>query len=234
MWVNKDETIAKIVAATFPGYNGKKFRIETRERVNCASCCDGGSREYFRFYNLATGEVTQELPAQSAFDKRFQWIIDVPLPPGVGCVKHSIFCGKDAGITIEVRPDNTAPLLRRSRQTLTQLPGSLQTSDRGPVCEPGAGGERNRRKSSGKEAAKMATIYDYTNGEVITEGLQGSSACDEALQAARWIARDRHKTVVLEDDGELLIVGPRGGVRRMSGAEARDGGWAEQAEPAAD
>ena len=52
----------------------------------------------------------------------------------------------------------------------------------------------------------MAAIYDYDDGSLITEGLQGSHTCDEALIAARNIARDRNRPVVLDDDdGEMVI-----------------------------
>lgn len=58
----------------------------------------------------------------------------------------------------------------------------------------------------------MATIYDV-NGEYITQGLQGSATCDEAVIAARRIALDRDEDVILEDDGEFFVVSPDGDVR---------------------
>jgi len=57
----------------------------------------------------------------------------------------------------------------------------------------------------------MADIYTM-NGEEITMGLQGSAVCDEAIRAARNIARDHGETVRLEDDGELYDVHPDGTV----------------------
>ena len=57
----------------------------------------------------------------------------------------------------------------------------------------------------------MVDIYTMT-GEEITMGLQGSAVCDEAMQAAKAIARDRGETVRLEDDGDLLDVHPDGRV----------------------
>lgn len=56
----------------------------------------------------------------------------------------------------------------------------------------------------------MASIYDYHNGYTITEGLQGSSVCDEAITAARRIAADREEPVLLEDDDGEWIVHPDG------------------------
>ena len=57
----------------------------------------------------------------------------------------------------------------------------------------------------------MADIYTMY-GEEITMGLQGSAVCDEAIRAAKAIARDRGETVRLEDDGELLDVAADGTV----------------------
>jgi hypothetical protein len=57
----------------------------------------------------------------------------------------------------------------------------------------------------------MADIYTM-NGEEITMGLQGSAACDEAIRAAKNIAKDLGETVRLEDDGELYDVYPDGTV----------------------
>jgi hypothetical protein len=55
----------------------------------------------------------------------------------------------------------------------------------------------------------MASIYS-NDGHTITEGLQNSSVCDEAIIAARNIASDRGEPVIIEDDGEEWIVKPNG------------------------
>ncbi len=56
----------------------------------------------------------------------------------------------------------------------------------------------------------MAEIYNYQTGDVICEGLQSHTVCDEAMQAARGIAADRGEPVVLDDDGQEWIVQPDG------------------------
>lgn len=61
----------------------------------------------------------------------------------------------------------------------------------------------------------MAEIYTKF-GEEITVGLQSSSVCDEAIQAAKRIAEDRGEEVMLEDGDERLTVFPNGTV---------DDGW---------
>jgi hypothetical protein len=111
MYLDKlDSTTQAIVNAAFPSYNGRKFRMEIANHpLNVKSYWDGGSRDYFTFVNLATRE-TASMPAQSAFDPQIAGADAVNLPAGFVCVEHSIFCGKDGGITIHVQPDN-APLL---------------------------------------------------------------------------------------------------------------------------
>ena len=55
--------------------------------------------------------MSSQVPAQSAFDKPLSGVKEVTLPLGFACIKHSIFCGRDTGITIIVRPENAAKFL---------------------------------------------------------------------------------------------------------------------------
>ena len=51
----------------------------------------------------------------------------------------------------------------------------------------------------------MAAVYTM-GGDVLTEGLQGSSVCNDAARAARRIAKSRGEPVLLtDDDGEWVI-----------------------------
>lgn len=56
----------------------------------------------------------------------------------------------------------------------------------------------------------MAAIYNYQTGDFITQGLQGCTMCDEALQIARHEAATRNEPVVLEDDDGQWVVSPDG------------------------
>lgn len=106
-----DQTTARIIAAAYPGYRGKKFRIEVCDYpIDVRSYWDGGSRDYFTFVNLSTLE-TAAMPAQSGFDPKIAGAEAVTIPAGFACVRHSIFCGKDAGMTIMIGSANAAPLL---------------------------------------------------------------------------------------------------------------------------
>jgi hypothetical protein len=76
----------------------------------------------------------------------------------------------------------------------------------------------------------MASIYDLNTGHTITVGVQGSSVSTEARNMARRIAKDRNRSVLLEDDNGDWIVGPRGRIRAMTSALARRYGFNQQQE----
>lgn len=114
MWTKivPDNFVKALVAKAYPAYRGRKFRLIVSEHpINCSSFWDGGSRDYFVFANLATGEVTQAMPPQSGFDRPIAGLNAVSLPVNYACLEHSIFCGKDSGITIHIRPENAAKFL---------------------------------------------------------------------------------------------------------------------------
>lgn len=102
----------QMMQRAFPDYSGRTFKIRVANGpINVASYWDGGSRDYFRFVNLADSRVSAEVPAQSAFDRRIPGAEAVTLPDGLGCVQHAIFCGKDMGLTLIIPPSNAAGLL---------------------------------------------------------------------------------------------------------------------------
>jgi hypothetical protein len=104
--------VRKIANVAFPNYTGKAFKLQSAETVDVRSYWDGGSRDYYAFVQL-TGEgdsVTvkrgMEVPQQSMFDKQIAGADSVKLDsvPGLVCVRHTYFCGKDMGITIMLHP----------------------------------------------------------------------------------------------------------------------------------
>ena len=70
----------------------------------------------------------------------------------------------------------------------------------------------------------MATIYD-SEAYPITDGLQGSDICDEAIRAALRIAADRDEEVFLEDEDGLWLVEPDGTVEKVPVRQARSMGF---------
>ena len=110
MYTNHPEAV-KIALTAYPGYTGKKFQIEVSSfPIDVRSYWEGGSRSYYTFLRLDTLAI-MSIPQQSAFDKQVVGADSVNLIPGMVCVKHTIFCGKDAGITIYVHSDNAPRLL---------------------------------------------------------------------------------------------------------------------------
>lgn len=103
-----DGTLKQIVQAAYPSYRGRTFYLEVQDRpLNVKSYWSGGSRDYFTFVNVATME-TLSVPAQSWFDRQIPGAEAVMLPDGFVCVEHSIFCGKQVGLTIHI-PASMAP-----------------------------------------------------------------------------------------------------------------------------
>ncbi|MDE2103711.1 MAG: hypothetical protein KGL39_41120 [Patescibacteria group bacterium] len=99
----------KIIKACYPSYNGRLIKAVVRDGgMNLNSYWDGGSRSYFQLYRLDTGENAGIPQNGTMFDK-----IDLSGQTKYPCenvavVEHSIFCGKDAGITIHLHPANGA------------------------------------------------------------------------------------------------------------------------------
>ena len=46
----------------------------------------------------------------------------------------------------------------------------------------------------------MSTIYDMRTGRAITTGVQSQDVCNATYITARWLARSRRRSVVVEDE----------------------------------
>lgn len=106
--------VSALVAVTFPEYAGRSFSVQISERVtffNINWC--GGTRYQYRSCSL-TG---QPLGSMDKYSKVPPWenpaegkAIDIPR--GACVVRHGIVAGKDAGITVFMRPDDVPPALQ--------------------------------------------------------------------------------------------------------------------------
>jgi len=104
----------QIALACYPGYRGRKVKVEVRETYTLADYWDGGSREYATAYELATG--TKQWPTVAC---GIPWSnvanSTVTIPAGWAVVVHYIFCGKDCGIRIYINPSaDKAGLLKEA------------------------------------------------------------------------------------------------------------------------
>lgn len=96
-----------LIKATFPEYNGRKVCVVVCDRVQISDLnWSGGSRSQYRSCTLdgrATGSAdahNQSPPWNNQVEGS-----QVALEANHAIVEHSIFCGKDMGLTIYVRPD---------------------------------------------------------------------------------------------------------------------------------
>jgi hypothetical protein len=106
------------------GYNGQKYRVQVCERVHIpcdAGLSSGGSRD--TFYALRTVDGSRVALSDSVhapWDSARQ-DQDVALQPGIVVVKHTMFCGKDLGLTFYVRPEDAAPMLPAPAADLSRV-----------------------------------------------------------------------------------------------------------------
>ena len=114
------QSAIRLMNSAFPDYRGNKYKVRVQTTVNVQSSWSGGSRDYYAFVNLADGRATNPVPAQSQFDRPISGADCVTLPDGIGCVEHSIFCGKDMGLTLIVAPSN-GPRFLPSADELPEL-----------------------------------------------------------------------------------------------------------------
>jgi hypothetical protein len=95
--------VKRVLAATFPEYRGRKVkaRLWTGPR-RLENYWDGGTRSYYVAIRIEDGAVA-DFGTDNPFVRSTHDPVD--LPAGVLLVEHSIFCGKDMGITIWARHD---------------------------------------------------------------------------------------------------------------------------------
>ena len=91
----------RIALAAFPGYRGRKFNVRAVRTYTLDDYWDGGSRTYVKAVDLATGRVGEPSamvhnPMNGAAHAQFE------IPAGVALIEHSVFCGKDCGLTFVV------------------------------------------------------------------------------------------------------------------------------------
>jgi len=108
--------VQEIAHIAFPDYRGKKFKIDMfTGPMNLISNWDGGSRNSYVIVNMATGK-TSEIPESGTPQSHPGGAKLDKLPQGFAIVKHTIFSGKDLGITIYVNSENMAKLLPQTEE----------------------------------------------------------------------------------------------------------------------
>lgn len=98
----KKAQVKDILAATFPGYKGRTFKVEFAPTVTFHDTnWGGGSRNKYIAVKSDGRTAMLHVPAP--------WVNTIEgktidLPKDVLMVKHTVFCGKDLGITIYASP----------------------------------------------------------------------------------------------------------------------------------
>ncbi len=91
--------LAKLARAAFPDYSGRKIKAAVRSSYTMADYWDGGSRTYVRAVELATGRIVD--PSEFVHNPMNRGAAATfEIPAGVALIEHSIFCGRDTGLTV--------------------------------------------------------------------------------------------------------------------------------------
>ena len=102
------DVAAKLARAAYPSYRGRKYKVRAAESVDIGhTYWDGGSRTTYVVVELGSYRVLP-VPKQTPPQFGGPGSVDLPLRPGIVVVSHSIFCGKDTGLTFLVHPDQLA------------------------------------------------------------------------------------------------------------------------------
>ena len=171
------EPAIAIMTRAFPSYAGKKFSIRTVSgTVNCASSWGGGSRSYFRLVALDSPTMSRVVPAQSMFDRQIDGIDTVSIPIGGGIVQHTIFCGRDMGLSLLLAPENATSMLPESEPVTSAERAVLQATATYKNSYGGRTDIRFHESSLTREiwdaaqAALIARKLLRSNGSITPEG----------------------------------------------------------------
>lgn len=117
MYVRGTAEIREITRRTFPDYTGNRFEVEVQEPhvplTFSKTYWEGGSRTEYVLLNLITGKTFSIHSGHPFFEPEYAAFNQAQhiLPENIVCVKHTIFCGKDLGITILAHPNNMNKLI---------------------------------------------------------------------------------------------------------------------------
>ncbi len=107
-----EPNIQRLAQAVFPSYRGRKFSFQVADSVALTGTYwDGGSRSSYGGVNLSNfqaASLPQFDPPQHGGPIQTP---EVEVQPGMAVVEHSIFCGRDTGITFYVHPSDAPQLL---------------------------------------------------------------------------------------------------------------------------
>jgi hypothetical protein len=178
----------------YPSYMGRKFRLTVRDGasspMSLTSYWDGGSRDYYRVVRLADFAIVEVPQNGTPFDGLNFGAESLPAP-GFMVVEHSIFCGKDVGLTFHVHPENAAKFLPAAataeltwgQRVVLCATRSLKSSHNG----------RTRADAAVEETGITRAEWDEAKSLCISQGLLNAAGAatiagkNAKLGASQWV-----------------------------------------------
>lgn len=113
-----DSEIQELARIAYPDYHGRHFRIEEfTGPMNLSSYWGDGSRNYYVIMNLVTKKA-EPIPQGGSGHGDTPYRMS-SLPENIAVVEHTIYMGKDLGITFYVNKENLVKMLPDSGQELS-------------------------------------------------------------------------------------------------------------------
>jgi hypothetical protein len=107
---SSDPEVKRIALAAFPDYRGRSFQVQTFQGpMDLSSYWSDGSRNYYSVIHMDTLKAA-DIPQGGSGHGDVPHRVSI-LPPNVAVVEHTIYMGKDLGITIYVNQENLSKLL---------------------------------------------------------------------------------------------------------------------------
>jgi len=97
--------LVELMQKVYPDYKGRKFYLEVSDQeFSTVSYWDEGSRTYYIF--IDANDNSLHLPNTHPFYQHNDENRTAKLVPGIACVKCTIFCGRELGLTIMFHPED--------------------------------------------------------------------------------------------------------------------------------
>lgn len=164
---------ADVPAHLRQGYDGAKFKAIVCETVTIpttAGMWESGSRDAYSAINLATGrQISLDMiGGNDPWDRKAP--ITIELPPNVAIVVHTIFCGKDLGLTFYLRATNAAQLLSAPSIALSPVQRAILIATRSYKASYAGRNRRDMWNADNRAAPIGAEAWNTGKAELVTLG----------------------------------------------------------------
>lgn len=102
--------LVALMQSAYPTYKGRKFFVEQYDHeFETHSYWDGGTKDYYVFVR-ADGKQMAVSGADAPW-VQYEQNRKAKLVRGLACVRHTIFCGKDCGLTLMLCSDDMPKMI---------------------------------------------------------------------------------------------------------------------------